>query len=138
MAHLHSTPLEVEASLAARFTEIDAVCAAVDRFLAEQGLASLAFAVNLCCREALTNAIRHGCHSDPGQTVDFRLRRDDDRLLITVRDHGPGFDWRAAIKRATADGPKESGRGLYLLGQYCDGLHFNEMGNELTLHKKIG
>ena len=42
------------------------------------------FAAELLLREALTNAVVHGCHGDPGKQVRFILRLKGRHLLIAV------------------------------------------------------
>src|SRR5579863_9910653 len=59
------------------------------------------FAAELLVREALTNAVVHGCHADPGKQVRCALRLTGTRLLIVVADDGEGFDWRS-VRNATA------------------------------------
>ena len=54
------------------------------------------FAAELLVREALANAVAHGCHADPSKQVRCCLRLKDGRLLIAVEDYGCGFNWRAA------------------------------------------
>lgn len=49
--------------------------------------------VELALQEALTNAIRHGCKSDPSKQVQCLVTVDDtEEILIVVRDPGSGFD----------------------------------------------
>ena len=76
------------------------------------------FAAELLVREALTNAVVHGCHSDPGKQVRCRLRLKGRRLLIAVEDDGEGFDWRAAPARP-AGASDCSGRGIADPAQVC-------------------
>lgn len=53
------------------------------------------FAPELLLREVLTNAVVHGCHTDPRKQVCCSLRVKGGRVLIAVEDTGDGFDWRA-------------------------------------------
>ena len=46
------------------------------------------FAAELLVREALTNAVVHGCHSDPNKQVRCFLRLKGRHLLIAVVLHG--------------------------------------------------
>jgi serine/threonine-protein kinase RsbW len=48
--------------------------------------------VTMSVIEAGTNAIQHGHRRDPSKVVDATFELFADRLEITVRDSGPGFD----------------------------------------------
>ncbi len=120
------------AVLPAEFQAIDRVVEQVERCLRERGLTETIFAVDLGCREALTNAVRHGSQGNPKHKVEFELGYTAGDIIIKVTDHGPGFDWAAALThlpQATA----ENGRGLAILRQYFDEVRFNRAGNELVL-----
>jgi serine/threonine-protein kinase RsbW len=95
------------------------------------------FAAELLVREALTNAVLHGCGADPRKQVRCTLRLRGTRLFISVSDDGEGFDWRAE-RNSTADLWDCSGRGMELLRQYADRVRFNNKGNVVTLIKLIG
>jgi signal transduction histidine kinase len=57
-------------------------------------------AVYFCCLEAVSNARKHA----PGAPVRLRLSTEQERLYLTVRDEGPGWETRA--------GAGAPGRGL--------------------------
>jgi anti-sigma regulatory factor (Ser/Thr protein kinase) len=94
------------------------------------------FAAELLVREALTNAVVHGCGADSRKQVRCWLRLRKGHLLIAVADDGEGFDWRAA-RHATADGSDCSGRGMEILRRYADHVRFNHKGNVVTLTRKV-
>ena len=51
------------------------------------------FEVETGLREALANAVVHGCKNDPGKEIQFCVAADENRgMLIVVRDPGGGFD----------------------------------------------
>jgi serine/threonine-protein kinase RsbW len=97
------------------------------------------FAVRLALDEALANAIKHGNCADAGKCVSIRFCFDDDRITITVKDEGPGFDF-SCVPDCTDDDRLElpSGRGLLIMKSYMDRVLFNETGNEVTLIKGRG
>jgi anti-sigma regulatory factor (Ser/Thr protein kinase) len=116
---------------------------AVEEFFAEfrrrnQALLDRAncFAAELLLREALNNAVLHGCHADPGKQVRCLLRLRERRLLIAVEHNGDGFDWRAG--RA---GPAAlwdcSGRGIEILRKYSSHVRYNERGNAVAIVKRL-
>jgi len=94
------------------------------------------FAAELLVREALTNAVLHGSHGDPGKQVRCSLRLKGRCLLIAVEDQGAGFDWRAAWNRK-AEFPDDSGRGIEILRKYADRVRFNQRGNVVAMIKRI-
>jgi anti-sigma regulatory factor (Ser/Thr protein kinase) len=90
------------------------------------------FAVELLTREAITNAAVHGCGCDSSKRVTCVLRLRPGRVIIAVRDQGPGFDWHAACARIPARDAC-SGRGMAILGQYAHRFRFNKRGNSLVM-----
>lgn len=94
------------------------------------------FAFELLLREALTNAVVHGCHADPRKRVRCVVRLKNRRLLITVEDEGGGFNWRAA-RRNSADLSDCSGRGLEILRKYANHIRYNDRGNVVAIVKRL-
>jgi anti-sigma regulatory factor (Ser/Thr protein kinase) len=94
------------------------------------------FAAELLVREALTNAVMHGCGADPNRRVRCSLRLKGRSLLIVIQDDGNGFDWRSA-RRRTADITDYSGRGMEILRRYADRLRYNDAGNVVSMIKRI-
>jgi anti-anti-sigma factor len=90
------------------------------------------FAVELLMREVLTNAVVHGCRTDPEKQVRCRLRIKSGRLLIAVEDDGEGFDWRAARARPVSF-TDCSGRGSGILRIYANRVRYNAVGNAVAL-----
>jgi len=92
------------------------------------------FAAELLAREALTNAVVHGCHTDPRKHVLCVLRLRGRRLTIAVHDEGEGFDWRAAWDRRGGIFAS-SGRGIEILRRFAIRVRYNEKGNAVTIIK---
>lgn len=116
---------------------------AIEEFMAEFGRRSRTllvrqncFAAELLVREALTNAVVHGCLENPDKQVRCFLRLRAGRLLIAVADDGEGFDWRKA-RRTQACIPDSSGRGMEILHRYANHVHFNNRGNVVTMIKQL-
>ena len=90
----------VVAALCAEFdgdphVRVDSTRVTVPRFAPE-----VEAAVYFCCLEAVSNARKHA----PGAPVRLRLSTERERLYVTVRDEGPGWETRA--------GSGADGRGL--------------------------
>ena len=94
------------------------------------------FAAELLVREALTNAVVHGCHADPAKLVRCFVRLKNRRLLICVDDEGDGFDWRAASRNVAAF-PECSGRGIAILRKYASRVRYSARGNLVTIVKRF-
>ncbi len=94
------------------------------------------FDAELLVREALTNAVMHGCGADPGKLVRCALRLRKSRLFIAVSDDGIGFDWRTA-RNTPAEDLDSSGRGIEILYRYANRVRFSDRGNAVTMIKRF-
>jgi serine/threonine-protein kinase RsbW len=92
------------------------------------------FAVKLALREAVRNALEHGNHSDPAQSVWVTFQVTADEVLLGVEDQGAGFDpQRVPDTRTTAGGSPAGGRGLFLMRAYTTWMHIEPPGNLVIL-----
>lgn len=94
--------------------------------------------VEIAVREALANAIRHGCGNDRSKSVQCCVAVEEDgELLIVVRDPGPGFDPAAVANPLSGSGLlKESGRGVFFINQFMDDVRYEDGGRELQMRKR--
>jgi serine/threonine-protein kinase RsbW len=93
------------------------------------------FAIEIALREALANAILHGCGNDAKLSVECSVScSKSGELCIVVRDPGPGFD-PATVPDPLAEENVRSthGRGLYLISQVMDRVWFERMGSEIHM-----
>lgn len=127
----------IERRLAPSLAAVDEVCAAVRNRLKETATAADSFAVELLLREALVNAVKHGCRDRPDGKVRCEVRRQQEGIRMAIGDDGPGFDWR---QRQQMDLPDldTSGRGVALFTVYADTVDFNDAGNEVVLYRRLG
>ncbi len=94
------------------------------------------FSVELVLREALTNAVVHGCRGEAGRQVRCSVRLKRGRLLIAVADDGDGFDRRA--KWTTQARVLDcSGRGVEILRKYATHVRYNALGNAVAIIKLV-
>lgn len=98
--------------------------------------------VRLGLQEALVNASKHGNNLDPAKTVLVQFSMMDGQYSWVISDQGVGFkpsscstDVDCSQRRIHDVG--ECGRGLYILHQIFDTVHWNREGNELTLSKQV-
>lgn len=82
--------------------------------------------IMLAVTEASTNAIIHGNQSDESKFITIDAAKEDNQLIISIKDQGKGFD-PAKIPDPTEQDNllKDSGRGIYLMHVYMDDLKFN-------------
>lgn len=80
----------------------------------------------LAVTEASTNAIIHGNKSDETKLIMIDVTKEDNQLIIRVKDQGKGFDPAKIPDPTETDNLlKDSGRGIYLMRVYMDDLKFN-------------
>lgn len=85
--------------------------------------------------EALNNAIEHGSEKDPSKLVQCCVACDKARgMLIVVRDQGPGFNPSSIPSPISGQNIySEGGRGIYLINQLMDEIHFEKGGTEIHM-----
>ncbi|MCG8701377.1 MAG: ATP-binding protein [Bacteroidales bacterium] len=120
----------------AKLLEIDRVCGQVRGFLAQQDLETYFFEVSLVIREALVNAVVHGCHTEDDKLVRFSIGIENGDLVMEIEDPGGGFDWRKQrhVMPTFADC---HGRGMSIFDHYCRSYEYNEKGNLVRLYKSL-
>lgn len=120
-------------------TALDVIEEAVDlvaRHCLASGLAPrrARFHLRVALAEALTNAIVYGNGMDPSKTVDVRVEVEDDVLALYVMDEGLGFDPTNIPNPTDPDRIERiDGRGLFLIRQLADEVHFNDRGNAICM-----
>ncbi|RME91549.1 MAG: PAS domain S-box protein [Candidatus Hydrogenedentota bacterium] len=65
---------------------------------------------------------------------------DDEKVVITIRDDGPGFDhknFREKIKPTINEEMQSHGRGIQITEAAFDSVTYNEKGNMVTLLKRL-
>lgn len=84
--------------------------------------------------EALANAVLYGNRSDPAKIVRVEVALDLSRVVLDVKDEGPGFD-PADVPDPTLPDRLEGtgGRGLFLIRKLMDEVEYNDCGNAVRL-----
>ena len=95
------------------------------------------YEVELSLREALANAIVHGCHNDPAKKVECCVVcSESSDVMIVVRDPGVGFNFTTVRDPlATENLHSDHGRGIYLINQLMDEVSFERNGAEIRMRK---
>ncbi len=96
--------------------------------------------VRLGLQEALVNAAKHGNNLDPTKTVLVEFYSVEGQYWWIITDQGVGFipscsrelDCKPHLHEV-----EECGRGLYILHQIFDQVHWNQQGTELRLCKQV-
>ena len=121
---------------------IEGIVALIQKQCSEVGFPSSKCTLNIpvALSEALANAILRANKEDPGKQVYVRSALDSDRLVIEIRDEGPGFDLRDSLRDPTLPEniTREDGRGLFLMTHLMDRIElFNNNGNvvRMTLNR---
>jgi anti-sigma regulatory factor (Ser/Thr protein kinase) len=95
--------------------------------------------IGLAVREALSNAIVHGNHSDREKSVDIAVAANEIcDLIIIVRDAGAGFDPNRVPNPTIADNLLANhGRGIFLIRQFMDRVDFRfKQGTEVVMQRR--
>lgn len=95
------------------------------------------FQIELALREALANAIVHGCHNDSTKKVECCVAcTEQSDVVIVVRDPGAGFTPAAVPDPLAAENLCSThGRGIYLINQLMDEVSFERNGAEIRMRK---
>ena len=128
---------------ASRLAWVDEVAEAATREAASRGLAEEdVYYLTAAIREALMNALFHGRSPDgePWVRVDVDCRRGV-KLVVTVRDQGPGFDPASIPDPLTPECcGRPHGRGLFFMRRFTDRLSFafpGPGGSLVRLEKRL-
>jgi anti-sigma regulatory factor (Ser/Thr protein kinase) len=95
------------------------------------------YEVELALREALANAIVHGCNNDPSKKVECCVAcTESSNVVIVVRDPGQGFVLNAVPDPLAGEQLNSNhGRGIYLINQLMDEVSFERNGAEIRMRK---
>jgi serine/threonine-protein kinase RsbW len=130
--------MRFEVTLPADVTAISPVVAWVMRLVGELEYASgKEFEIELAFREALANAILHGCKADPAKKIECTVTGDQEQgITIVVRDPGSGFD-PASLPSPTDDSNLHSdhGRGILLINKLMDEVKHERNGTVIRMRK---
>lgn len=91
-----------------------------------------------CLHEVVINAIVHGNQLNEDKKVIVNAEVDHKRIIWTIADEGPGFDYNNLPDPTAAENLESlTGRGVFIVKHLADQCVFNASGNEVELHFKI-
>lgn len=100
--------------------------------------------IRLGLQEALVNAAKHGNKLDPSKTVVVRFSATNNEYWWVISDEGSGFappphhcHCQSSEDYDLPEDDSEHGRGLCLLHQIFDRVHWNQKGTEIRLCKQV-
>jgi serine/threonine-protein kinase RsbW len=127
-----------EVMLAAEVGTISPVVAWVMHLVSEmEYTAGKEFEIEMALREALANAVLHGCNADPSKRIECSVTCEEHRgILIVVSDPGKGFD-PAKVPSPTNEQNifSDHGRGIYLINTLMDEVRYERNGAEIHMRK---
>lgn len=132
-------------------TDKVAECVALlTRLLSESGMVEESqVAITAAFREALSNAARHGNQMDRDSKILIHYAQDHEKVQITVKDRGKGFDYARILRHAEGTqetittlrqksaADRKGGLGITLMQKCSDALEFHTPGNAVTLVKYL-
>ena len=127
--------MTLPADAAAISPVIDKIMTVIDEMSCAAGRE---FEIELALYEALANAIKHGSANDPSKQIQCCVACDRARgMLIVVRDPGPGFNPASIPSPVVGQNLfATGGRGIYLINQLMDEVHFEKGGTEIHMRMK--
>ncbi len=97
--------------------------------------------IRLGLQEALVNAAKHGNKLDPSKCIVVQFLVTGDKYSWIISDEGTGFssecDCRNRSSESLPPEDAENGRGLCLLHEIFDQVHWDCQGSRLKLCKQV-
>ena len=97
------------------------------------------FDILLCCREALLNALEHGCEKLPGKPCTFELNYNPalKRVKVRVDDSGVGHSFDIVERIEEMEEPSGEHVGLAMIEELTDDLRFENNGTSLCFEFQL-
>ncbi|SER12193.1 ATP-binding protein [Giesbergeria anulus] len=137
----HHKTLLLDYQLPAHLQELEKLAAAVEEALPEHP--DLAFSVNLCLDELITNTILHGLQGAQNRLIRVRMNISAQLLEIFIKDDAPHFDpfLQAPIPDLDLDLDERQvgGLGVHLVKTLMDDVrtYYDGSGNLIVLLKTL-
>ncbi len=90
--------------------------------------------IMIAVTESVNNAIVHGNQKASDKNVSLKLNVDENMLRFTISDEGTGFDYNDLPDPTSPENlDKPGGRGIFLMKNLCDEVHFEDEGRAVSL-----
>jgi serine/threonine-protein kinase RsbW len=133
-----SFPVRFEVALPADVMAISPVVGWVMRLVGDWDIAAgKEFEIEMALREALANAVMHGCKGDPKKKIECTVTADREQgIQIVVQDPGSGFDL-SSIPSPTSETNlfSDHGRGIFLINKLMDEVKHEANGSVIRMRK---
>jgi serine/threonine-protein kinase RsbW len=91
--------------------------------------------IMIAVTESVNNAIKHGNSGNPKKNVKLSMALNENTLRVEIEDEGPGFDYENLPDPTAPENiDKPSGRGIFLMKQLSDEVHFKNNGTLVELY----
>lgn len=124
-----------------KLEEIERLAHAVETALDD--LPDVAFSINLCLEELITNTILYGLSGSPDRQIRVRMLRSTDWLEVIIEDDAPPFNPFAEAPEPNIDADIDErpigGLGVHLVRTMMDEttFHHDGQGNRISLRKQL-
>jgi serine/threonine-protein kinase RsbW len=121
-------------------SDLDVGHAAIEELMTALGAASWEgmdlFRIQMAIEEAVVNAIEHGNKKALDKKIRLVFDVTPEKAVMTISDEGAGFDHRNVADPTTEELiDKPRGRGVMLMRELMNEVHFNEVGNQEVMIK---
>jgi serine/threonine-protein kinase RsbW len=90
--------------------------------------------IMIAVTESVSNAIVHGNRGEKSRNVHLQMQLSDERIIFSIRDEGPGFDYLSLPDPTAPENlEKTGGRGIFLMRHLADEVHFRDEGRCVDL-----
>ena len=117
----------IELSIDSKLEFLDMVSSVTKSVLAKMGFDEESVGwIELAVHEAVINAIKHGNKHAPDKQVDVKFDIEEEILVISVRDHGEGFDPSQLPDPLDPNNLlNPSGRGIFYMRTFMDEVDYS-------------
>ncbi|WP_031435097.1 ATP-binding protein [Methylomarinum vadi] len=130
----------VDCQISTRLEEIETLADTVDNVLTDS---DLAFSVNLCLEELITNTINYGLGGASDRLIHVQINSTAEWLEIVLEDDAPQFDPFVQVPEPKLDQDINDrpigGLGVHLVKKIMDDVHayYDGTGNMIVLRKRL-
>lgn len=127
--------MKIELVLKSEYEEVEKVESLLNELQQKLGFDDEFYArLMLTVSEAATNAIVHGNKLEPSKKATLTAEVTDQELVVTTTDEGEGFVPEEIPNPLSEENLlKPSGRGVFLMKEYADGVEYQNEGRTLVL-----